>query len=156
MAILSLGVGAVSGISGLLGGGPDAKKYAERTARISGAYAEAKNGNIQGFWVLGATGQVAPMPQTITFLGTTFNAGYTSRDWGSAYNPIVDKAARYYRELAPKYQNAASATTAQLGGATIPGVTPVITAAVEKVPGWMWWLVGGAVAFILFRSLKGR
>lgn len=153
MAIATLAVGAVSAISSLFGGGgADAKKYAERKARVVGGYAEAKNGNVQGYWVLGATGQVAPMPQTITFLGTTYQAGYTSRDWGSAYNPIVDDAARKYRELTPQFQNAAAQTlTSSLGGVTIPLATGAVASA---IPGWVWVLGLAAILWLLVR--KGR
>lgn len=155
--LATLAVGAASAISGLFGGGADAEKFAERSSRVAAAYQDAKSGNVQAWWLLGAVGQVAPLPTSITWLGKSYDSGWTSREFGSAYDSIVDKAARYYRELAPKFQGAAVNTiTSGLGGATIPVGQTITTAAnaVNAIPGWAWLVGVAGLLYLLFR--KGR
>ncbi len=149
MSLLAVVPGVASGVTGLFGGGgPDAKKYAERSTNVSTAIALAQSGNIEAWYYLGAFGNVAGLPHQGTlkdsFLGSYGDEapGWRSSSWGDAYAAIQKKAARAYEDLRPRYaanaQTLASAATSALGGGS--GST------------WLLWALGAAVvAYLIFR-----
>lgn len=155
--VLSLATG---GLGGLLGGGADAKKYAERKGGYVALKALAESGNADAWLALGAMGGRLSLPSGLSFPGIPYasklQAGWNSDHWGDAYDPIVKAAAKAYDALAPRFRGQG---TAVIAAPAAPGaIAPVAGAIPPTVAGIPTWaLVAGVLALlVLGLSFMGR
>lgn len=106
MAVTAL-VSAASVVGGLFSSsGPDAKKWAERTAQVAALKSLAAQGNVNAWQALGAIGSVAPAPAGgLTVPGIeSYKGGWVALgNWGDAYKPIIRDAAAAYNAFAPQF-----------------------------------------------------
>lgn len=171
-----MAVQALLAAGSLLGGvfgssGPDATKVAERTGQVAAAKSLAAQGNVLAWQVLGAIGQVVPLPPGgASFAGETYRGNWTSKDWGDAYNPIVNDARAAYNAFAPLFARSGVAQTiAQVTDISLgQGAPPVMTAAtggadsaqgpvtglmakLNGIPTWLIVLAGVLLLLLLLR-----
>lgn len=173
-AILS----AASVVGGLFGSsGPDAGKWAERTADVAALKSLAAQGNVNAWQALGAIGRVTPISAGgLTVPGIeTYRGGWTSKEWGDAYNPIIRDAAASYNSFAPQFAlSGVAASVAQgqtivtaLGSGGNPvllpanggagsaqGPTSTMLGMFAGIPTWL--LILGALLLLLFVMRGGK
>lgn len=179
MAITAL-VSAASVVGGLFGSsGPDAGKWAERTADVAALKSLAAQGNVNAWQALGAIGRVTPVSAGgLTIPGVeSYRGGWTSKEWGDAYNPIIRDAAAAYNAFAPQFALSGVAASVAQGQTIVQtlgsGGNPVLLPAnggaasgagpsstgmmasmggfLTNAPTWFWLLVA-LVAFLLMRK----
>lgn len=124
--------GVLSAVNGLLGGlgigkGASDKKYAARQATQKRNIELATQGDVNALYMLGAIGRLAKLPVELGppyTSGGTLPKGWTSKEWGVAYDKLIQRAANAYRNLAGQYSPNNGNQTQSGGGISSPGTAP--------------------------------
>lgn len=127
---IAAAAGLVQGITGLFSSsGPDKKKWNERASNIAKAIAQANAGDRVSWDILGALGKPwVPLPTAVPASWgyksdgkiKALPAGYTSNQWGTAYNPLHSQARNAYVALSSKFQTGGASVSVPAGVATQP------------------------------------